>query len=66
MTETELLQRVKGADAFRKVMIDVLDGLIFGEVGIHIPTIKTLRHVQDIMNRADTMVKVLTYPNAEV
>lgn len=64
MTENELLQRVKGADAFRKVMNNMFDAVVFAE-GTSFGDSITLRALQENMNRADTMVKVLSYPNAE-
>lgn len=64
MTEHELLQRVKGADAFRKVMNNLFDSVVFAE-GTSFGDSITLRALQETMNRADTMVKVLSYPNAE-
>ena len=64
MTENEMLQRVKGADAFRKVMNNMFDAVVFAEDTSFGDSI-TLRALQENMNRADTMVKVLSYPNAE-
>jgi len=64
MTENEMLQRVKGADNFRKVMNSMFDAVVFAE-GTSFGDSITLRALQENMNRADTMVKVLSLPNAE-
>ena len=61
MTENEMLERVKGADNFRKVMNAAIDEMMFRE-NVDGVTIGTLREVQDIMNRASTMVRVISFP----